>query len=160
MGSIPGLGRTPGGGLATHSSILAWRIPWTEEPGGRRSIRCKESDTTERQSTALSTFPNKCKIDPEESLFQTSFHLFFHIFPAGKFCLQMKSTEWIKKVIRKKEKRQRCSVWRWGSPGKPSALFVLLFTAPLSLTPQKSLLRGSLGQLLIKHSSVLLASLR
>ena len=23
---------------ATHSSILAWRIPWTEEPGGRRSV--------------------------------------------------------------------------------------------------------------------------
>jgi len=25
-------------GLATHSSILAWRIPWTEEPGGLRSL--------------------------------------------------------------------------------------------------------------------------
>ena len=33
-GSIPGSGRSSGGGiLATHSSILAWRIPWTEEPG-------------------------------------------------------------------------------------------------------------------------------
>ena len=30
--SIPGSGRSPG--MATHSSILAWRIPWTEEPGG------------------------------------------------------------------------------------------------------------------------------
>ena len=28
--SIPGLGRSPGGGNATHSSILAWEIPWTE----------------------------------------------------------------------------------------------------------------------------------
>ena len=27
--SIPGLGRSPGEGMATHSSILAWRIPWT-----------------------------------------------------------------------------------------------------------------------------------
>ena len=27
-----------GGGHATHSSILAWRIPWTEEPGGLQSI--------------------------------------------------------------------------------------------------------------------------
>ena len=27
------------GGMATHSSILAWRIPWTEEPGGLQSIR-------------------------------------------------------------------------------------------------------------------------
>ena len=35
LGSIPGLGRSPGeGNGATHSSILAWKIPWTEEPGG------------------------------------------------------------------------------------------------------------------------------
>ena len=31
--SIPGSGGSPGGGNATHSSILAWRTPWTEEPG-------------------------------------------------------------------------------------------------------------------------------
>ena len=35
-------------GMATHSSILAWRMPWTEEPGGLQSIGRKESDTTER----------------------------------------------------------------------------------------------------------------
>ena len=34
-------------GMAAHSSILAWRIPWTEDPGGLQSIGCKESDTTE-----------------------------------------------------------------------------------------------------------------
>ena len=34
--------------MATHSSILAWRIPWTEELGGLRSMGHKESDTTER----------------------------------------------------------------------------------------------------------------
>ena len=28
-------------GLATHSSILAWRIPWTEDPGGLQRVRCK-----------------------------------------------------------------------------------------------------------------------
>ena len=33
-GSILGLGRSPGKAMATHSSIPAWRIPWTEEPGG------------------------------------------------------------------------------------------------------------------------------
>ena len=36
-GSIPGSGRSPGGGTATHSSILAWIILWTEEPGGLQS---------------------------------------------------------------------------------------------------------------------------
>ena len=34
-------------GMATDSSILAWRIPWTDEPAGVQSIGCKESDTTE-----------------------------------------------------------------------------------------------------------------
>ena len=33
--------------MATHSSILAWRIPWTEEPGGLEVHRITESDTTE-----------------------------------------------------------------------------------------------------------------
>ena len=35
---IPGLGRPPGGGNGTHSSTLAWEIPWTEEPGGLQSM--------------------------------------------------------------------------------------------------------------------------
>ena len=38
LGSVPGLGRSPGEGMATHSSIPAWRTPWTEEPGGPRSF--------------------------------------------------------------------------------------------------------------------------
>ena len=33
--------------MATHFSILAWRIPWTEEPGGLQSIEAKELDMTE-----------------------------------------------------------------------------------------------------------------
>ena len=33
-------------GMASHSSIVAWRIPWTEEFGGLQSQGCKESDTT------------------------------------------------------------------------------------------------------------------
>ena len=37
LGFITGLGRSPGGGNAAHSSILAWRIPWTEKPGGLQS---------------------------------------------------------------------------------------------------------------------------
>ena len=32
-GSVPGLGRTLEEELAIHSSILAWKIPWIEEPG-------------------------------------------------------------------------------------------------------------------------------
>ena len=33
--------------MITHSSILAWRIPWTEEPGGLQSIGHTEPDTAE-----------------------------------------------------------------------------------------------------------------
>ena len=32
--------------MATHSSILAWRIPWTEEPGRVQSMGSQESDST------------------------------------------------------------------------------------------------------------------
>mgnify|MGYP007134204067 CR=1 FL=1 len=47
---VPSLGREDPleKGMATHSSILAWRIPWTEEPGGLQSMGLQESDTTER----------------------------------------------------------------------------------------------------------------
>ena len=34
--------------VAAHSSILAWRIPWTEEPGGLQPMGLQESDTTEQ----------------------------------------------------------------------------------------------------------------
>ena len=44
-GSIPGLGRSPGVGNATHSSILAWEIPWTEEPGRLQSMGSQKSQT-------------------------------------------------------------------------------------------------------------------
>ena len=38
LGSIPGLGKYLEKRMATHFSILAWRIPWTEEPGRLQSI--------------------------------------------------------------------------------------------------------------------------
>ena len=37
VGSIPGLGRSPGVGMTPHSSALAWKMPWAEEPGGPQS---------------------------------------------------------------------------------------------------------------------------
>ena len=36
--------------MVTYSRDLAWRIPWTEEPGGPQSMGSQESDTTERLS--------------------------------------------------------------------------------------------------------------
>ena len=40
--------------MASHSSILSWKIPWAEKPGGLQSMGCKESDGTERLT--LSSF--------------------------------------------------------------------------------------------------------
>ena len=40
-------------GMATHSSILAWRIPWTEEPGGLQSMQSQRVGTTEQLTLSL-----------------------------------------------------------------------------------------------------------
>ena len=42
---VPSLGREdpPENGMATHSSILAWRIPWTKEPGRQRSMESQRA---------------------------------------------------------------------------------------------------------------------
>ena len=50
--------------MATHSSILAWRIPWTEEPGGLPwgPWGHKESDTTEQLTLSLWGFPDGTRI--------------------------------------------------------------------------------------------------
>ena len=42
-GSIPGLGRSLQKEMATHSSVLAWKIPWSEEPGKLWSMGSQKS---------------------------------------------------------------------------------------------------------------------
>ena len=73
--SIPGLGSSPGEGfplLATHSSILAWRIPWTEEPGRLSLWSHEELDTAEQLT--LSKFSLNCIVPkslPKTVLFKS-----------------------------------------------------------------------------------------
>ena len=45
VGSVYGSGRSPEKEMATHSSTLAWEIPWTEEPGGLQSMHLGKSRT-------------------------------------------------------------------------------------------------------------------
>ena len=45
--------------MATHSSILAWEISWTEEPGGLQSIGLQRVVTTERHIEHTLTFKNQ-----------------------------------------------------------------------------------------------------
>ena len=49
MGSIPGLEEPLEGGMATQFSILAWRLPWTEEPGGLQSTGVAKSQAQLKQ---------------------------------------------------------------------------------------------------------------
>ena len=53
-GLMLGPGRSPGKGNATHSSILAWEIPWTVEPGRLQSMGVtEESNRTDRLTLSL-----------------------------------------------------------------------------------------------------------
>ena len=45
MGSIPGLGRSPGEGYGNPLHFLAWEIPWTEKSGGLQSMGSQKSQT-------------------------------------------------------------------------------------------------------------------
>ena len=56
LNSTPGLEDPLEKGMATHSSILAWRIPWTEEPGGCSPWGRQELDTTERLTLSLFSY--------------------------------------------------------------------------------------------------------
>ena len=62
-GPVPGLGSPLEKEMATHSHILAWRILWTEEPGGLQSIvsqrvghECSNLAHTHTQRVLLCTF--------------------------------------------------------------------------------------------------------
>ena len=68
-GLIPGLGNSPGGGRGNHSSILAWRIPWTEELGGPQSMGGKETQLSRTRLKRLST--HVCKIASGKLLYNT-----------------------------------------------------------------------------------------
>ena len=70
--SIPGLRRTLKKGLTAHSSILAWRIPWTEEPGGLWSGLAK-SRTRLRRLNML----QDSQIERLHSGFNRAFFFFF-----------------------------------------------------------------------------------
>ena len=51
--------------MASYFSILAWKIPWTEDLGGLQSMGCKESDTTEQLTPASSQRKGASQDSPE-----------------------------------------------------------------------------------------------
>ena len=83
--------------MAIHSSTIAWKIPWTEEPGGQSPWGCTKSDMAEHASTCLKNklwadsiiFPSSCDITAPLNLlgnqslfrktFQTNLQSEFHL---------------------------------------------------------------------------------
>ena len=64
-GLIPGLGRSPGEGNGNHSSILAWRTSWTEEPGGLQSMGSQRDTTEVTEHTKFIFYSTKELIEVE-----------------------------------------------------------------------------------------------
>ena len=70
-------------GMATHSSILAWRIPWTEEPGRLQPMGYQESDMTEHSIAVASTIPELRPVSMVPSMFRKRWP-----FPTGSVLCQ------------------------------------------------------------------------
>ena len=75
VGSVPGLGKSPREGLTTHSRILAWEIPWTEEPGGLQSVemeRVRYDFMTKQQQLAenrgAARYPTVCRTPSQQRM--------------------------------------------------------------------------------------------
>ena len=66
--------------LATHSRILAWEIPWTEEPGGLQSMGHTESDTTEWLNTTLMNVTRDMKQDIWVNFIPNILKLYIYIY--------------------------------------------------------------------------------
>ena len=75
--------------MATHSSILAWRIPWTEEPGGLQSmgsqsvryhLATKQPPPNILMTLSLMLYEHLKKIFPLTWVFMDFFHLWFEVF--------------------------------------------------------------------------------
>ena len=65
--------------MATHSIILAWRIPWTEEPGGLQSMGLKESDTTEQLHFHFLLYNNYSQVYRQEKDSHTQYYIYTYI---------------------------------------------------------------------------------
>ena len=64
--------------MAPHSSTLAWKIPWTEEPGRLQSMGSEESDMTERLPFPSLSLPG---MELHPYLFCLSFYLLYFFLP-------------------------------------------------------------------------------
>ena len=91
-GSIPGSGRSPGRRNGNLSSILAWKIPWTERPGGLRSIGSQgvKADSWLSRSQEWTHLDN---VSEKKRYYWDSLHIFFY-FPHNCFLFLFQKYTW------------------------------------------------------------------
>ena len=97
--------------MAIHSSMLAWRIPWTEEPSGLKSMGSQESDTLvtkfllqrmiSAQSCCMFSSAVHSKkywhVPSKEYSLQKYIHVHSHV---QKFLMEMTSWTWLKQCLK------------------------------------------------------------
>ena len=64
--------------MATHSTILAWKIPWTEEPGGPQSMGWKELDMTATEQQPQRIIGVRENMDKQNLYILAHFSLFYY----------------------------------------------------------------------------------
>ena len=69
--------------MATHSSILTWRIPWTEEPGGLQSVESQRIQLQRHNWSDLACMHTRKSIADEQQ------HKLFQFFPSLIFCMSL-----------------------------------------------------------------------
>ena len=78
VGLIPGSGRFLEEEMATHSRLFAWRIPWTDEPGGLLYGVTKESETIEFLSMHAHLLAQRCRVRSWMKPFPTALSVLYN----------------------------------------------------------------------------------
>ena len=112
LGSIPGSGRSLEKGMATHFSILAWRIPWTEEPGRLQSMgsqRVKHNGATNTFFT-FSQWNTSILLTTDTKWKWRSLCIFVRLYSTSKQCV----TTLCSKIPKGPKNRQKLFPWGRG----------------------------------------------